>query len=328
MPSSMRRRLLVAIAGAPAARAVRAQERVARVGFLSWQSAGAYYVTTERGFVAGLADEGYVEGRNVIVERRSADNDADRFKALAAELADAKVDVFFAPATPMATAAWYASRTTPIVIATIMDPVELKFVKSLARPGTRVTGVTTMNDELMLKRMELLKEVVPGLKRVGFVIDDAMRSACTQEIDHSNVSARGLGLTVVHQHFDRPESIDAGYKRLMAAGVQAVMMTLLSTRHGYEKEHAQAALKAGLPSMHELEIGAREGALLSYGPDFADIYRRAGRYVGRLLKGARASELPMEEPREFTLAVNLRTAEALRVVVPPAILVRADVVIR
>jgi len=324
MPSSTRRRLLVAIAGAPAARTVLAQERVARVGFLSWQSDGSYYEATSRGFVAGLADEGYVEGRNVVVERRSAENDPERFKTLGRELAAAKVDVFFAPATPMATAAWYASRTTPIVIATIMDPVELKFVRSLARPGTRVTGVTTMSDELTVKRMQLLRDVVPDLKRIGVIVDDAMRTACTQEIDHANVAARRLGLALVYQHVDKPESLPAGYRRLADAGVQAVMMTLLSTRNGLEKEHAQAALALGLPSMHELEIGAREGALLSYGPDFADIFRRAGRYVGRLLKGGRPEEMPMEEPREFRLAVNLRTAQALRIVVPPTILVRAD----
>ena len=119
---------------------VAAQDRVARIGYLSWQDRGAYYDITFDGFTAGLRDEGYVEGRNLEILKRSASNDPDRFKPLARELAAANVDVFFAPATPMATAAWYAAKNTPIVVATILDPVELDFVKSLARPGTRVTG--------------------------------------------------------------------------------------------------------------------------------------------------------------------------------------------
>jgi len=173
-----------------------AQERVARVGYLSWQDSGAYYDATLKGFTSGLREQGYVEEKNLELLRRSASNEPERFKPLARDLAAANVDVFFAPATPMATAAWYATKNTPIVIATILDPVELEFVKSLARPGTRVTGVTSMNDELTTKRLQLLMEAVPGLRRVGVVIDDAMRAACKQEIDHTATAAKKLGLTL------------------------------------------------------------------------------------------------------------------------------------
>ena len=305
-----------------------AQERVAKVGYLSWQDSGPYYETTLKGFVEGLREEGYVEGRNLEILRRSASNDADRFKPLARELAAAKVDVFFAPATPMATAAWYAAKNTPIVVATIMDPVELDFVKSLARPGTRVTGVTTMNDELTIKRMQLLMETVPGLKRVGVVIDDAMRKACTQEIDHTQAAAKKLGLTLILVSVDRPEALDAAFKKLTDDKVQAVTSTLLSTRNNLEKEYAEAALKARLPSMFELEVGPREGGLMSYGPDFNDIYRRGGRYVGRILKGGQPAEMSMEQPRQFRLVVNLKTARALGITIPQSVLVRADEVIQ
>ena len=185
------------------AAAVHAQERVARVGYLSWQDTGTYYDATLKGFMTGVREEGYKEGRNLEILKRSASNDPARFKPLARELADAKVDVFFAPATPMATAAWYAVKNTPIVIATILDPVELEFVKSLARPGTRVTGVTSMNDELTIKRLQLLQEVVPGLQRVGVVIDEAMHEACKQEIDHTEAAAKKLGLKLVTVHVDR-----------------------------------------------------------------------------------------------------------------------------
>ena len=304
-----------------------AQERVYRVGYLSWQDAGAYYDVTLRGFLEGLRSEGFVEGRNLQLLRRSASNNADRFKPLANDLAGVPVDVYFAPATPMATAAWYADKKTPIVVATIMDPVELKFVKSLARPGTRVTGVTTMNNELTVKRLQLLMETVPGLKRVGVVIDEAMRDACTQEMDHALVAAKQLGLTLVAVHIDRPELLDEGFKKLVDAKVQAVTSTLLSTRNNLEPEYAQAALKYKLPSMFEQDIGARVGGLMSYGPDFEDIFRRAGRYAGRVLKGGNPAEMAMEEPRQFRFVLNMKTARELGLTIPPAVLLRADEVI-
>ena len=314
---------LAVLGGRPA----QAQERIARVGYLSWQDQGTYFEATLKGFLAGLSEEGFVEGRNLELLRRSASNDAGRFKPIARELAAAPVDVFFAPATPMATAAWYASRKTPIVVATILDPVELKFVNSLARPGTRVTGVTTLNDQLTTKRLQLLMDTVPGLNRVGVVIDEAMRVACTQEIDYAERAAKSLGLTLRMVHVDRPEALGAAFRQLAEARAQAVISTLLSTRNNLEREYAEAALRHRLPSMFELEDGARAGGLMSYGPDFADVYRRAGRYVGRILKGAQPAEMAMEQPREFKLVLNLKTARELGVAFPASMRLRADEVI-
>ncbi len=304
-----------------------AQERIYRVGYLSWQDDGTYYDVTLRGFLDGLRSEGFVEGRNLQLVRRSASNNPDRFKPMANELARVPVDLYFAPATAMATAAWYADKKTPIVIATIMDPVELKFVHSLARPGTRVTGVTTMNQELTVKRLQLLMEMVPGLKRVGVVIDEAMREACSQEMDHALLAAKQLGLTIVAVHIDRPGLLDAGFRKLVDAKVQAVTSTLLSTRNNLEEEYADAALRYRLPSMFEQEIGARLGGLMSYGPNFEDIFRRAGRYAGRVLKGGNPAEMAMEEPRQFRLVLNLKTARELGLAIPPAVRLRADEVI-
>lgn len=304
-----------------------AQDRTARVGYLSWQDQGSHYESTLKAFGDGLASEGFVEGKNLQLLRRSASNDAGRFKPLAKELAAAKVDLFFAPATPMATAAWFAAKETPIIIATIMDPVELKFVHSLARPGTRVTGVTTMNSELTVKRFQLLMETVPGLKRVGVIIDEAMRDACTQELDQAEKAAKQLGLTLVVVHADKPEMLDAAFRKLVDAKVQAVTSSLMSTRNNLEKEYAMAALKYKLPSMFELEIGAREGGLMSYGPDFDDIYRRAGRYAGRVLKGGRPNEMALEEPRQFRFVLNLKTAREIGIAIPQAVRLRADEVI-
>jgi putative tryptophan/tyrosine transport system substrate-binding protein len=304
-----------------------AQDRIARVGYLSWQDTGLYYESTASAFVEGLRSEGFEEGRNLQLLRRSASNDADKFKPLARELAAAKVDVFFAPATPMATAAWFAAKETPIVIATILDPVELKFIDSLGRPGTRVTGVTSMNDELTAKRLQLLTEMVPGMKRVGVVIDSAMYNACKQEIEHLEKAAKTLGLTLVMVHVDRPENTDAAFAKLIDAKVQAVTGTLMSTRNNLESDHARAALKHRLPSMWEMEAGTQAGGLMSYGPDFPAIFRRAGQYTGRILKGGRPAEMAIEQPREFQLVLNMKTARALGISVPKTILLRADKVI-
>ena len=304
-----------------------AQGRIASVGYLSWKDSGPYHEATNKGFIEGLREEGFVEGKNLRIVRRSADFDPGRFRPLAREMSEAGVDVFFAAATAMATAAWRSSSTTPIVIATILDPVELKFVKSLARPGTRVTGVTTMNKELNAKRLQLLTEAVPGIKRVGVIVDEAMRDACTQEFDSMNLAAKALGLRLIYVHIERAEAVDAAFRKLVAEGAQAVLTTLTSTRNGLEKEYAAAALKYRLPSMHEMNYGARLGGLVSYGPDIGDVFRRAGNYVGRILKGAKPADMPIEQPSRFLLVVNRKTAAALGIAVPQAILLRADEVI-
>ncbi len=305
-----------------------AQERVARVGVLGWKEATPYHDTMHAGFMAGLREEGFVEGRNLVVLQRTADYDAERFKPHAQELAKAKVDVFFAPATPMATAAWNADRNTPIVIATILDPVELDFVKSLARPGTRVTGVTTMTKELTGKRLQLLAETIPGLQRVGVVVDEVMRNSCKQEFQTLEAASKKLGLKLSYVNIDGPLAVDAGFRQLAASGVQAVISTYTSTRNGLEAEYAAAALKHRLPSMWEQDYGARLGALISYGPSVSDVFHRAGRTVGRILKGSKPAEMPVEEPSRFRLIVNLRTAKELGITVPQSVLMRADEVIR
>ena len=184
-----------------------------------------------------------------------------------------------------------------------------------------------MNDELTAKRMQLLTEMVPGLKRVGVVVDTAMVNACKQEIEHLEKAAKTLGLTLVMVHVDRPENTDAAFVKLIDAKVQAVTGTLMSTRNNLESDHAQAALKHRLPSMWEMEAGTQAGGLMSYGPDFPAIFRRAGQYTGRILKGGRPAEMAIEQPREFQLVLNMKTARALGISVPKTILLRADKVI-
>lgn len=176
--------------------------------------------------------------------------------------------------------------------------------------------------------MQLLMEMVPGLKRVGVVIDEAMRAACNQELEHAEKAAKTLGLTLVTVHIDRPELLDAGFRKLTDAKVQAVISTLLSTRNGLEREYAEAALRHRLPSMFEIEHAAHQGGVVSYGPEFARIYRRAGQYAGRILKGGKPAEMPIEQPHEFRLVVNLDTANRLGVTIPQSMLLRANEVIQ
>jgi putative ABC transport system substrate-binding protein len=307
--------------------AANAQPRIASVGYLTWAGAGPYHEETTKGFLAGLREEGFVEGRNLVIEHRSAEHDPKRFRPLARELAARKVNVFFASATPMAAAAWGADSTTPIVIATVLDPVKLEFVKSLARPMTRVTGVTIMTKELTAKRLHLLGEMLPGLKRIGVVVDEAIRDSCMQEIEAMDAAAETLGLTLVYVHADSAESVDGAFRKLVAERMQAVTATLTSTRAGVEKTMADAAVKYRLPYMSELNYGPGLGGLVSYGPDFGDVFRRAGNYVGRILKGGKPAEMPMEEPRQFRLIANLKTAKMLGITIPQSILLRADRVI-
>ena len=304
-----------------------AQERVARVGEWMWRDSGPYYDTTHRGFVVALGEQGFVEGRNLVLLQRSADSDPARFKPLARELAAAGVDVFFAPASLMATGTWYADRSTPIVIATILDPVKPEFVKSLARPGTRVTGVTPMNKELTAKHMQMLLQAVPGIQRIGVPIDDAMRDTCKQEVEAMDESARRLGVTLNYVHVRVLEDVDPGFRKLVEGRAQAVLMTLTSTRHGLEREYAQAALKCRLPVMADAGYAIPLGALTSYGPDLGDVFRRAGNYVGRVLKGENPAEKPVEEPSQFILSLNPKTARVLCLTLPASVMVLADEVL-
>ncbi|MGH8700020.1 MAG: ABC transporter substrate-binding protein, partial [Burkholderiales bacterium] len=192
----------------------------ARVGWLSLHSAGMYHELTERGFVRGLREAGYEEGRNLVFIKRSADGDVRKLGALAREIAQSKVDVIFAPAKPMADAAWFASRQIPTVIATVTDPVVVQYADSLARPGKHITGVTTANAELIGKRLQILTELVPGLKRVGTFTDKDLLDSCGEEMSLMEKSAAKLGVTIVRipAEYADPE---AAVKRAVAAKVQA-----------------------------------------------------------------------------------------------------------
>src|SRR5690242_18312362 len=328
--SVQRRRLLAA--GALCVLGARvpafAQQKAARVGWLTLQSSGPYSDLTSRGFIRGLGEAGYIEGKNLVFVKRSAEGDLRRLRALAREIVEAKVDVMFAPAKPMADAAWYASRELPTVIATVTDPVVVQYANSLAKPGKQITGVTTANAELIGKRMQLLTELVPGLKRVGTLIDTGLLDSCQEEMHLIEKSAEKLGLTVVPISV-MADAIDleAALKRAQAAKVQAVMTAPMTTNLDITDRLAAAATRHGMPFIHDIPQLAGEG-LAVYGPDFEDIFRRAGHYVARILKGEKPAEMAIEEPKQFKLIVNLRAARRLGLSVPQSLLVRADEVLQ
>ena len=298
-----------------------------KIGWLELNSGGMYSEITGRGFIKGLAEAGYVEGKNVLFERRSAQGDLRRLRPLARELAAAKVDVIFAPAKPMADAAWYASRSIPTVIATVTDPVTVEYAVSLRRPGKHITGVTTANAELIGKRLQLLTEIVPGIKRVGTFIDQELLASCAEEMDLMEKAAKHLGLSIVRipVMFETLD-LEATVKRALASRVQAVITAPMTSNHDITDKLAAITLKHRLPFMHDVPQLAGQ-SLAVYGPDFEDIFRRAGHYVARILKGEKPEVMPIEEPRQFRMIINLRVAKALGLAVPRAALLRADEVI-
>lgn len=306
-----------------------APQSPARVGWLTMQADGRYEEITSRGFIAGLREGGFVEGRNLLLVKRSADADIRRLRPLAREIVAEGVDVFFAPAKPMADAAWYASRKVPTVIATVTDPVTVEYAVSLAKPGKHITGVTTANAELIGKRMQLLAEMVPGLKRLGVFIDPALYASCSEEMDIMERAARTLGIRLVHVPvvYTRNTNVAAAIKRAVDAKVQAVVTAPMTNNQDVTERLAELAAAERLPFMHDVPHLAGE-ALAVYGPDFEDIFRRAGHYAARILKGEKPAEMAIEEPREFKLIVNTRVAQQLGLQLPRAVLVRANEVIQ
>lgn len=322
-----RRRFSQGLLAALLAPQLQAQAAPARVGWLMLSSSGLYSEITARGFVQGLREGGFVEGRNLVVERRSAEGDTRRLAALARELVATRVDVIFAPAKPMADAAWYASRRIPTVIATVTDPVVVDYAVSLARPGKHITGVTTANAELIGKRMQLLTELVPGLKRLGTFIDPQLLDSCNEEMTLMDAAAARLGLTLVRIPVsERAPDLEDAVRRARAAGVQAVMTAPMTGNLDITDKLAQQLARQRLPFVHDVPQLAGD-ALAVYGPDFEDVFRRAGLVVARILKGEKPAEMAIEQPREFKLILNDKVARALGLALSPSLRLRADEVI-
>jgi len=302
--------------------------KIARIGLLGGMSAAAFAERMEV-FREQLRDMGYVEGKNILFEQRWAEGKIERLGGFAAELVASKVDVLvtFGGLGP-ATAAKNATTTIPIVMAAGgSDPVKDGLVASLARPGGNITGLANIFTELRGKQMELLKEAVPKMTRLAIIYAraNAVSAAAAQT---SEIEAGTLGLKGQSFEVRKAEDFDKAFQDMKKARADAVLVTanpLMFTNFG---RIAGLAIKHRLPAIHSQREFVEAGGLMMYGPSEAEIYRRAAIYVDKLLKGAKASELPVERPAKFQLIFNLKTAKQIGLTIPPNVLVRADRVIR
>lgn len=301
-------------------------DRMRKIGWLGVRPisdpGGGYEILRQE-----LRKLGYVEGKNITFEYQSADNHSDRLPALAGELVRLKVDVIVAPAGNEAVAAKKATRTIPIVFASGGDPVATKLVDSLARPGGNVTGYTGISAVLAGKRLELLKETAPKISRVA-LLWNRRDVTSLQTWGESQQPARALGLELHSMEVDSPDKFTGVFKKAIRARIAALVVTGSPLFNSHLKEIADLAIKNRLPAMGTREDFADGGGLMSYGPDRADAYRHAAVYVDKILKGAKPADLPVEQPTEFELVINYKTANALGLTIPALVAMRAQRVIK
>jgi ABC-type uncharacterized transport system substrate-binding protein len=298
----------------------------ARIGFLS-STAPTDAGHRVEAFRRGLRELGYVEGQGVRIEYRWADGRDDRLPALAADLVRAGVDVIVTQGTPGTLAARGATTTLPIVFTVVGDPVGAGLVASVAKPGGNVTGLTSIAPELAGKRLELLRQALPGLVR-GVVLANPTNPVSVREVQETTAAARTLGLPVQIHEASAPEHFAGIFAALRGEKATAVIVlsdVMFSSRRALISD---LALKHRLPVVAWTQEFVESGSLMSYGPSIVDMHRRAAHMVDRILKGARPADLPVEQPATFELAVNLKTAAILGLTVPPAVVLQADRVIR
>ena len=323
----MNRRLAVlltlAILGAPVAAESQQAGKVWRIGFVRGSAPPAAEIEA---FRQGLRDLGYVEGRNLEVVFRWADGRDEKLPALVAELIRLNVDVILASAPAAARAAKEATATIPIVMVTVADPIAFGLVSSLARPGGNVTGFSFLHPELSGKRLALLKEMIPKLTRVAVLwnADNPYKALDMKEVE---TAAERSGVALIPVSVRGVEGLDGAFTAARQAGAACLLTLEDPFTIAHRARIVELARKHRLPALYGRSVYVDGGGLISYGPDPIDQYRRAATYVDRILKGAKPSDLPIEQPTKFELAINLKTAKALGLPVPHSVLVRADRVI-
>jgi putative ABC transport system substrate-binding protein len=279
-------------------------------------------------FRQGLRDLGYIEGKNIVIEYRGAEGKPDRISSLVAELVQLRVDVLVSGNFAVARAAKQATETIPIVMVTNQDPVATGLVDSLARPGKNITGFSTLQRELSGKRLELLKEVVPGISRVG-VLRDADGSVSAMGFKEYEAAAHVLKLQLQSLEVKRPNPDLEGAFQAATKGRASALITVTNTLlFRYQKRIADLAIKNRLPSMYEGGTWVETGGLMSYSTNDLEVFRRVATYVDKILKGARPDDLPVQQPTKFELVINLKTAKQIGLTIPPNVLARADKVIK
>jgi putative ABC transport system substrate-binding protein len=300
-----------------------AQSRVARIAFLEGGNVGSHLWRATR---EGLHDLGYVEGQNLTVEFRSADGHFDRLPQILAELIGLRVDVIVTIGDPVVAAAKAATSTIPIVMAGAGDPVGRGFVSSLARPGGNITGLSNYAVTLTGKWLELAREIVPGIPRVA-ILRNAGNPTHPLFWAEGEASASRLGLAVYSAEVRGPDDFDPAFAAMTRERVGAVVMLPDPMLGSHRTRLAELSMKLRLPSISSFRENTENGCLISYGPSLAANFRRAASFIDRILKGAKPGELPIEQPTTFEMVVNLKTARALALTIPPALLARTDRVI-
>ena len=316
--------LVVSLTLAPVTVEAQQLGQLPRIGVLGDHSSGHPFIAA---FRQGLRELGYAEGQNIVIEYRYAQGLADRFRDLAAELIRLKVDVLVVGGTAGALSAKAQTTTIPIVFALAGDPVATGLVGSLSRPGGNVTGVSVFHPEISTKDLELLKGAVPQLSRVA-VLYNPDNPVTRSALDETRKAARALSLELHVVEARRPEELTNAFSMATARRPGALLALSDPVFGNVLAELAGLATKHRLPAMYNRREFAEVGGLLAYGPSFSDNYRRAAIYVDRILKGAKPTDLPVEQPTKFELVINAKTAKALGLTIPQSLLVRADEIIQ
>jgi len=295
--------------------------KVPHIGFLSLSGAN------QEAFRQGLRDLGYIEGKNIAIESRTAANRADRLSVLAGELVDLKVDVIVAAGSQAVHAAQRTTKSIPIVMTSSSDPVGTGFVASLAHPGGNITGLSLVGPDLSTKRLEMLKEVVLGVSRVAVFWnpdDPAAKISLRETEDAAKAQAMHLQILEIREASD----FESAFRAANKGRVRALILLPAPIVATQAKQIAELALKNNLPAISPVSEFPNAGGLMSYGANLADLYRRAATYVDKILKGAKPADLPVEQPTKFELVINLKTAKQIGLTIPPNVLARADKVIK
>jgi putative ABC transport system substrate-binding protein len=310
---------------APLARRAQQAGKVPRIGYLALNPAANPHL--HEAFRQGLRDLGYVEGRNLVIEYRDDEGKVERLPALAAELVSLKVDLIVAGAYQATLAAKNATKTIPIIMVAVADPVRIGLIASLVRPGGNITGLTLLaGTEMIGKHLELLKEAVPNLSRVAVLSNPAnpMHVLRLREVE---VAGRSLRVQLQILKAQGPEEFDSAFAAMTRERAGALYVVGDPMFVSHRRRLAELAAKSRLPAVYELKDHAEAGGLMVYGPSTVDMFRRAATYVDKILKGAKPGDLPVEQPTKFDLTINLKTAKALGLTIPQSLLLRADQVI-
>ncbi len=318
--------LVLGLLAAPLTAKAQKAKKVFRIGFLSASSLSGVATRTEA-FRQGLRELGYVEGKNIVVEYRYAEGKFDRIPDLAAELVRLKVDIIVSAGSAVTVRIKEATGTIPIVMGFDGDPVGSGFVASLARPGGNITGLSTLAPELSGKQLELLKEIFPKLSHLA-VLGDSSEPGNAQNLKELERAAKAFGVKLQHLDVVSPKDIEIAFRAASKGRAGAVLVLPSPVTFTQRAKVVELAVKNRLPAIYPFPVFVQAGGLMSYGPSFTDLFRRAATYVDKILKGVKPTDIPVERPQKFDLIINLKTARTLGITIPPLVLYQATRVIK